>query len=355
MKRGLPGSKAHWAASLLALAGLLLAGCDAPEDVYRTRFEAMGTLVDVNIAGADPAEAASAAAAVEALFHDRERRWDPWGDGELGALNEALRQAGTAQPSEELGRILADAAAISTLSDARFDPAVGTLTLLWGFSRDDIAPTAPPDPERLRETVADLRPVADLLTDGGAVSTPGGTLIDLGGFAKGVAVDEAIELLRSRGVSDAIVNAGGDLRAYGSAGDRPWRIGIRHPRAEGIMAGLEIKDDESVFTSGDYERFFEADGRRYHHILNPATGYPATGISSVTVVHRDAAIADAAATALFVAGPDDWPEVASRLDLQQVMVVEDNGRIHLSPAMKSRLWFPGDGPPGDQVVVRNIP
>ncbi len=349
------GSKPLRAAGLLILAGSLLGGCDAPEDVYRTRFEAMGTLVDVNIAGADPEAAAGAAAAVEALFKDRERRWDPWSDGELGVLNQALRETGQARPSRELGRILADAAEISAMSEARFDPAVGSLTLLWGFSRDVTPPTAPPDPEALRRTVAGLRPVTALLTGDGTVSAPDGTLIDLGGFAKGVAVDEAIALLRSRGIADAIVNAGGDLRAYGSAGDRPWRIGIRHPRAEGIMAGLEIHGDESVFTSGDYERFFEVDGRRYHHILDPATGYPAPGISSVTVIHQDAAIADAAATALFVAGAENWPAVASRLGLTQVMVVESNGRIHLSPAMKSRLWFPGDGPPGDQVVVRNIP
>lgn len=315
----------------------------------------MGTLVDVNVAGLPASEAAGAAAAVEALFRDREDRWDPWGQGELGTLNAALADAGEAVPSGDLAGLLADAAGISTLTDGRFDPAVGTLTRLWGFSSDDSVPTAPPDPAAIAATVAALRPVTDLLGPDGRISGAGGTLIDLGGFAKGVAVDEAIALLRARGVSDAIVNAGGDLRAYGRAGNRPWRIGIRHPRGDGIIAGLEIDGDESVFTSGDYERFFELAGRRYHHILDPATGYPAPGIRSVTVLNTDAALADAAATALFVAGPDDWPEAAGRLGLDQVMVIDDEGRIHLSPAMQARLWFPNDGPPGDRIVIRDIP
>ena len=340
---------------LLIAAALLAGGCDSPEDIYRARFTAMGTLVDVNLAGMPAGDAAGAAAAVETLFRDREDRWDPWGSGELGTLNEALAASGEAVPSGDLAALLSDAAGISALTDGRFDPAVGTLTRLWGFSSEDDAPTAPPDPAAVEATVAGLKSVTELLGPGGRISGAAGTRIDLGGFAKGVAVDEAIALLRARGVSDAIVNAGGDLRAYGRAGNRPWRIGIRHPRGEGIIAGLEIDGDESIFTSGDYERFFELDGRRYHHILDPATGYPATGIRSVTVVSRHAAFADAAATALFVAGPEHWPAVAGRLGLDQVMVIDSDGRIHLSPAMKERLWFPGDGPPGDQIVIRNIP
>jgi thiamine biosynthesis lipoprotein len=349
-----PASSAA-AAVLLIVAALLAGGCDSTEDVYRARFTAMGTLVDVNIAGAPSDEAAGAAAAVEALFRDREVRWDPWGNGELGILNEALAGTGGAMPSGDLSGLLADAAGISALTEGRFDPAVGTLTRLWGFSREDDVPTAPPDPGAVDATVAALRPITELLGPDGRLSGAAGARIDLGGFAKGVAVDEAIAVLRARGVSDAIVNAGGDLRAYGRAGNRPWRIGIRHPRGDGIIAGLEIDSDESVFTSGDYERFFEVDGRRYHHILDPATGYPAPGIRSVTVVNQDAALADAAATALFVAGPDGWPAVAARLGLDQVMVIDSEGRIHLSPAMQERLWFPGDGPPGDQIVIRNIP
>jgi thiamine biosynthesis lipoprotein len=170
-----------------------------------------------------------------------------------------------------------------------------------------------------------------------------GVTIDLGGFAKGVAVDRAIALLHERGVDNAIVNAGGDLRAIGRRGDRPWKIGVRAPRGGGILAAIEISGDESVFTSGDYERFFDFQGRRFHHILDPRTGYPTLGLVSVTVVHDDAATADAACTALMVAGPERWPAVAKALGIRHVMVVDADGRVHIGRGTEARVTILDEG------------
>lgn len=114
---------------------------------------------------------------------------------------------------------------------------------------------------------------------------------------------------------------------------------MRHPRAGGVLASLEIHGDESVFTSGDYERFYEYQGRRYHHIIDPRTGYPARDFVSVTVIHGSAAVADAASTALFVAGKRDWRRIAARMGVEQVMLVDDQGEIILTPAMAERVHF----------------
>jgi len=165
--------------------------------------------------------------------------------------------------------------------------------------------------------------------------------MDLGGFAKGYAVDRAIERLQALGIRNAIVNAGGDLRAIGRHGKRPWHIGIRHPRKPGIIAAVDVQGDESVFTSGNYERFFDYQGVRYHHIIDPRSGYPARGTLSVTVIHPDAGTADAAATALFVAGPKGWRQVARRMGLQQVMLIDSEMRVHITPAMRKRVFFKG--------------
>ena len=188
--------------------------------------------------------------------------------------------------------------------------------------------------------------------DDGVLLGQPGMALDLGGFAKGVAVQRAVDLLLAQGIEHAIVNAGGDLRAVGRHGDRPWRVGVRDTRGPGVLALIEIAGDESVFTSGDYERYFMHEGRRYHHILDPRTGYPARGLASVTVIHPDAGLADAAATALFVAGPGEWPGVASALGTDMVMVVTDDGGIEMSPAMEPRIRFPGEKPP---VRVRRLP
>jgi thiamine biosynthesis lipoprotein len=175
--------------------------------------------------------------------------------------------------------------------------------------------------------------------------------IGFGGFAKGFAVDRAITVLQEMGISDAIVNIGGDLRAIGSHGERPWLIGIRHPRKQGLVASVQLQGDESVFTSGDYERFFTYEGKRYPHIIDPRTGYPADQATSATVLGTNSAKADAAATAIFVAG-NDWPSVAASLGLTHVMLVRPDGVIELSPEMQKRVRILDNQYPP---VVREIP
>ncbi len=247
---------------------------------------------------------------------------------------------------KDLAQLLDGAAAISRDSEGLFDPAVGGLIRMWAFSSEELVPTSPPDAEKIQQAVAAGRPLHEIWrADTRQLLLGPGTAIDLGGFAKGVAVDMAIDLLRDQGIENAIVNAGGDLRAIGRHGDRAWRIGVRDPRGEGVLAAIDVQGDESVFTSGDYERYFIFEGRRYHHIIDPRDGYPAAGVSSVTVIHQQAAVADAAATALFVAGVDAWPRTAARLGVTQVMLVETSGTIHMSPQMEDRTWLIPDPKP----------
>ncbi|HUG97983.1 MAG TPA: FAD:protein FMN transferase [Gammaproteobacteria bacterium] len=332
-------SRAAARAAVLLLAALLLVGCGRGDEEVRHRFMAMGTLVDVTTWGVPRTEAEEGAREVEALFLALHREWDPWGDGALGRVNQALAAGEDAAPDEDLGALLAEAAALSAASDGLFEPAIATLVKLWGFSREETLPEAPPPADEIAARLAGTRPLAALVGPGGRVSGPPGAQIDLGGFLKGVAVDRGIELLRARGVDHAIVNAGGDLRAIGRRGERPWRIGIRAAREQSILAALEVEGDEAVFTSGDYERYFVHDGRHYHHVLDPRSGYPTAGIVSATVVHRNAGLADAAATALMVAGPDDWPATARALGVDSVMIVHEDGRIELTGALRPRIRF----------------
>jgi FAD:protein FMN transferase len=323
--RNCPGA---FAAALL-LGAVLAAGCGRPVDGPETRhrFMAMGTLVDVTVYGIPAAEAEAAAREIEALFHELHEEWHPWGDGELGRLNQAVAEGREASPGPDLAALLAEAEALSEASGGLFDPTLGALVRLWGFDSGERQPLAPPSPQEIEALLAT-----------GATQPQ----LDLGGFLKGIAVDRGMSLLRARGIEHAIVNAGGDLRAIGRRGDRPWRIGIRAPRDATVLAALEIEEDDAVFTSGDYERFFEHEGRRYHHILDPRTGYPAVGLAAVSVVHHDAGRADAATTALMVAGPEGWPKVAAALGIEAVMVVHDDGAIELTDAMQQRIRFPDE-------------
>ena len=314
------------------------AACAPRDETSSTQFLAFGTVVQVELYAAEEGMAARAAADLEDYLHELHDAWHPWAEGELGRINRAFAEGRPAPVSDDLAGLLTEASRLSRDSGGLFDPTLGRLVALWGFADDEQTPVAPPPAGRIRALLAGGTGPDLLCIDAGSVeSSSVSVAVDLGGFAKGVAVDRAIERLRALGVTDAIVNAGGDLRVLGRHGDRPWRIGIRHPRGRGIMAELEVADGESVFTSGDYERYFIHRGRRYHHILDPRTGEPAANAVSVTVLGDDGARADAAATALFVAGAGAWRDVAGRLGIEHVMLVAPDGRVELSGPMAARV------------------
>jgi thiamine biosynthesis lipoprotein len=161
--------------------------------------------------------------------------------------------------------------------------------------------------------------------------------LDLGGIAKGAAVDRVVARLEALGIAPALVNAGGDLRVLGKPEGRQWRIGIKAPRADGLLGSVTLSAGEAAFSSGDYERYFEQDGVRLHHILDPRTGRPAIHTQAVTVVAQDGTMADAAATALFVAGPDEWRAMAERLGIELALRVDADGTVSMTPQMRDRF------------------
>jgi len=162
--------------------------------------------------------------------------------------------------------------------------------------------------------------------------------LDFGGNAKGLAIDIALKTLKESGIKNALVSIGGDMKAIGFKNHQAWSIGIQSPQNPSqAFAQVFLNSGESIVTSGNYQRFFDWQGQRYSHILNPTTGYPANSFSSVTVIHSDATTADAAATAILIAGPDRWREIAKSMQITQVICVEQNGNILQTKAMAKRI------------------
>jgi thiamine biosynthesis lipoprotein len=160
-----------------------------------------------------------------------------------------------------------------------------------------------------------------------------GVRINLGGIAKGYAVEHGAALLRSAGVRYAMLNAGGDTRVLGDRRGRPWIVGIRHPRlADEIVTRLPLQD-EAISTSGDYERFFEEDGRRYHHIINPLTGEPTQGVLSATVIGPDATLTDGLSTTVFVLGPEAGLALIEQLPEYEAIIVDASGQLSFSAGL----------------------
>ena len=339
--------------ALLSICAVLLGACGGPkeETAYKRQLFAMGTVIEVSLWGVDEARAAEAVRAVEAVLNDAHVRWHAWEPGELTRLNAALGEGRGAEVSAETAAALRRAQELATASGQLFNPAIGRLVGLWGFHSSE-PPLGPPPPRDAIVALIEAAPGMDGLRieDGRVEGDDPAVQLDLGAFAKGYAVDRAIEALRALGIDNAIVNAGGDLRAIGSHGERPWRIGIRQPASQGgIFASIETHGDESVFTSGNYERYFDHEGRRYHHILDPRTGYPAQHTLSVTVIHGEAAAADAAATALFVAGPGEWAPLARRMGISQVMLIDADMKVYMSPEMARRVRF--EAQPAPETII----
>lgn len=333
------------AASLVLF--VLLAACAKPEaEVRETRY-VFGTLVEFIIRGADEAVARRAIAAVDHDFQRMHKDWHAWKPGgELMALNEAIGRGEGLKVSPFVLPLIERGREFEHKSGGQFNPAIGRLVGAWGFHADEPPQGRLPDFAAVRALAARAPSMDDLRIgeDGTVTSANTAVSLDFGGFAKGMAMDMAVAKLKALGIEHAVVNAGGGLSTLGDAGERAWKMGIRDPRDWGVIASVELMGGESLHTSGNYERFVEKDGVRYSHILDPHTGMPVDHLVSVSVIHADGALADAAATALTVAGPGAWVETARRMGVVYVMVVDKQGTVYASPEMLARVKFETDKP-----------
>ncbi len=231
----------------------------------------------------------------------------------------------------------------SGLTRGAFDPTWAALGDVW----DDKAPDpAPPSKEEVEEKLA-LVGVRGLEMDAASRTVRlarAGMRIGLGGSAKGFALDKMAEALRSRSLEDFICYAGGDLVVSGRPGDRPWKLGIQHPRdPAALLASYPVARPMAVVTSGDYERFFMHRGTRYHHILDPRTGYPAQGTLSVTVMAPRGLEADALSTGLFVLGAGEAFRILAGLEGVQAVIVDQDGKVHCSSGICDLLEMRASG------------
>lgn len=317
-------------------ATLWAAGCAEDYGWIEQRRYAMGTWVDTIYPAAQAGQQALQAE-LDQLIDEFARDYYAWADGELGRLNAALGAGSDFVASHAMAQLLTYSQELAADSDGHFDPGVGAMVEAWGFHSADAIPEQPPAAvlSRWQEHRASI---AGLQISERQISAPGGPLLlDLGGIAKGEIVDRLLRRLTQAGVENALVNAGGDVRVIGRRGDRKWSIGIQAPRAAELLGRIELHSGEAVFTSGDYERFFDADDERHHHLLSPRSGLPATHTQAVTVIAESGALADAAATAIFVSGPAEWRTIAQSLGIRYVLRVDADGAVEMTAPMRERV------------------
>ncbi len=322
---------------------LLLAGCG--ERLHKQQSYVFGTLVEITVYGEERDKARQATDQVLRDFDRMHQTLHAWQPGPLESLNATLAGASPARPasatlSPELAAMLVDASRLSERSEGLFNPAIGDLVRLWGFHSDTFEPRLP-DRAGIARLVAAKPRMSDLRIEGVTLEASNPAVrLDLGGYAKGYALDRAAAYLKSQGVNDALINIGGNILALGSKGGAAWKVGIQHPRRAGALAMLELRDGEAIGTSGDYQRFFEADGKRYCHLIDPRSGWPADQTQAVTVIAHGAhagTLSDVASKPLFIAGPADWPRLAAKMGIREVLFIAADGSLAATRAMNARL------------------
>jgi len=326
--------------------GLFTSACQQQPSEHHDEFLVFGTVINVTLLDVD------SKTAEEAFRHIREdlkvmhRVWHVWEPGSLMRINKLLEFTGEFSAAPSVLDVVHVAKDLAIKSQHLFNPAIGKLIALWGFHSHK-QPGKLPSEKAIKDLVKQNPTLENIKINGVRMNNNNAAVkIDLGGIAKGYAIDRLLTYLKQRGIHNALINTGGDLKVIGRHGNRRWKIAIRDPRntanskKSGIVASLELNDNEAAFTSGDYERYFKNkknNDQHFHHIIDPRTGYPAVGTQSVTVLHQNASTADAAATALFIAGPTQWVEIAKAMGIKYVLLIDDKGKLHISSAMQKRV------------------
>ncbi len=330
-------------AALCCILIVSLLSCSFKKDqIYRKTMILMDTLITINVVS-DSSDKASKA---------MDRAFDEIGkldkllnffssSSELSMIN---RNAGISavKVSPETLEVIEDAIFVSEKTGGAFDSTIGPEISLWDFHTRKM-----PDDKTVKERLplVDYKLIRIDRNKSTVYLEKKGMLIDLGAIAKGYAADKAVEELKRQGITSGLVSCAGDIRAFGLKPDgKPWKIGIKNPRPankeDEIMATVGLSD-MAISTSGDYERFFISNGRRYHHILDPKTGYSAEGCRSVTVIARYGFQTDAFSTGVFVLGPRKGMELLRQMGFEGVIVDKDGG-IETTPGLKGRIEFKGN-------------
>lgn len=346
----------RYLALLILFSAALLTGCEKTTRQHDYSIFAFGTLIDISLYGVDKKLAETAFEQLQEHFDQYHQDWSPWSNGALAQLNAELNKNTAVSVPPHLMPLIKASIELSQQSDNYYNPGIGQLINLWQFHKYKEKDAHPPEASKIRALVKNRPQMSDVSFNNKnqLISHNPALSFNFGAFAKGYAIALEIKHLQKLGIKNAVINAGGDLSVIGQHGDRAWNIGIRHPRNNSILASIEVKDNESVFTSGDYERFYFHQGKRFHHILDPSTGYPANGAQSVTVLHPDAARADAAATAIFVAGRENGLKIAKKMGIRHLMLIDENGDIHLTPALKNRIKFLNKSPASHIIVSEEL-
>lgn len=342
---------------LLISVTLFTTACQKKVSEHRDNFLIFGTVVNVTLLDVDEKKAAEIFRLIRDDFKIMHRAWHVWEPGPLMRTNQLLKTTLEFSAAPSVIELFHVAKKLAIKSQHLFNPAAGELIALWGFHSHQQPTTSPSKKDILR--LVKKQPTMQNITVNGfrIKSNNAAVKLDFGGVAKGFAIERVLKMLKQKGINNALIDTGGDLKVIGRHGHRAWKVAIRDPRPaqeNGIVASIELNDNEAAFTSGNYERYLKNknnNDKHLHHIIDPRTGYPAIGTKSVTILHNDASTADAAATAIFIAGPTQWIKIAKAMGVKNVLLIDDESKIHISSSMFKRIKLKPNWPVVEKISL----
>lgn len=332
---------------ILLLTVLTLSSCIPSDPLYHSQTYVFGTLVDISIYGEDNNQAQHISNQITREFQKIHNRLHAWKPSELNAINTTFASSRPKLVEPDMVNIIQDATQLYIQSEGLFNPAIGKLIEIWGFQRDEFT-VVTPEQTTLKTLLAEQPKMTDIVINGQQISSNNPHVkLDLGGYAKGYALDVGLKLLNELHVENALINIGGNVIALGKHGDRPWVVGIQHPRKPDAIATIALESGWAIGTSGDYQRFFIRDGKRYCHIIDPRSGEPAQGTQSVTVLippgPRAGVWSDVTSKPIFISELSKKTAFAEKMKITNVLVIQEDGQILATPGMQQRLeWLDED-------------
>ena len=319
-----------------------LQSCSNPS-LYQSKHYVFGTIVDISIYDVDEKKAEKVTKAVLEEFTRLHNSLHAWEKSDLTDLNESIsKNKPYKNASSELIKIIKNARELERASNHLFNPAIGELIDYWGFHQNEFNPMHP-NQSKIKNLVARGPSLDQLHISGSTIkSTSPHVKIDLGGYAKGYALDQASKIIHEHHIKNALINIGGNIMAIGQHGNKPWRVGIQDPRGAQAIAKVDLLDGWAIGTSGDYQRYFINDGKRYCHLIHPFTGYPVQGVYSATVLiepsQNAGTLSDVLSKPLFISKKEDRKDIAKKLRIYHYLIIEDK-HISMTKAMADKIQF----------------
>ena len=318
------------------------------QQVFQQRFLQFGTIIDITLVTTNQDKAFQLFNDIEALLKKRHKEWHGWQDGTLKQFNQALlQQTSLSQKSagieipDTLKLLIQESKKYYLLSDGLFNPAMGQLIEAWGFHQQSTR-----NQPLINEIKQDIPGMHDLIVKNGHANSLNPYLqLDFGAIAKGLAVRQISHLIQQNNVKDFIINAGGDIFTEGQKHNQDWQVAIENPFYTGkndtkIIGRILTSEAMSIFTSGNYRRFYIDEGnKKRHHIINPLTGEPSSNISAITVLHKDPVIADVAATTLMLTPISELKNMAHKLEIKDFLAISGQQEIYISESMMQKIQW----------------